>query len=292
MDEELLTVAAVARRIGVAPATLRTWDRRYGLGPSSHEAGEHRRYCPSDLAQLTLMRRLIISGVAPADAAVRAKAHSGSVSVENVIQDFEVREDVVDSLHRASKSLDKNFVETLLRKDISENGVIASWTEVIVPLLFLVGDEWAATGQGIEVEHMLSEIIKRLLREGVAEIKDPVNAQPVLLASVGEELHCLALHALAAALAEKGIESFFLGARTPLEAISGMVKRAAPPAVFLWAQLEQNSDPKFFNELPVVRPAPRVIVGGPGWDRETCADVVVAQDLTHACAEIERAVGL
>jgi len=292
MDEELLTVAAVARRIGVAPATLRTWDRRYGLGPSSHEAGEHRRYCPSDLAQLTLMRRLIISGVAPADAALRAKAHSGSVSVENVIQDFEVREDVVDSLHRAAKSLDKNFVETLLRKDISENGVIASWTEVIVPLLFLVGDEWAATGTGIEVEHMLSEIIKRLLREGVAEIKDPVNAQPVLLASVGEELHCLALHALAAALAEKRIESFFLGARTPLEAISGMVKRSAPPAVFLWAQLEQNSDPKFFKDLPVVRPAPRVIVGGPGWDRQSCADVVVAQDLTHACDEIERAVGL
>jgi len=292
MDEELLTVAAVARRIGVAPATLRTWDRRYGLGPSSHEAGEHRRYCPSDLAQLTLMRRLIVSGVAPADAAVRAKAHSGSVSVEHEIQSFEVREDVVDSLHRASKSLDKNFVETLLRKDIADNGVIATWTEVIVPLLFLVGDEWAATGTGIEVEHMLSESIKRLMREGVSEIKEPLNTQPVLLASVGEELHCLALHALAAALAEKGIETFFLGARTPLEAISGMVKRSAPPAVFLWAQLEQNSDPKFFNELPVVRPAPRVIVGGPGWDRDSCADVVVAQDLTHACAEIERAVGL
>jgi len=292
MDEELLTVAAVARRIGVAPATLRTWDRRYGLGPSSHEAGEHRRYCPNDLAQLTLMRRLIISGVAPADAAIRAKAHSGSVSVENVIKDFEVREDLVCSLHRAAKSLDKNFVQTALRKDIADYGVIASWTEVIVPLLFLVGDEWAATGTGIEVEHMLSEVIKRLLREGVAEIKDPVNAQPVLLASVGEELHCLALHALAAALAEKGIETFFLGARTPLEAISGMVKRAAPPAVFLWAQLEQNSDAKFFKDLPVVRPAPRVIVGGPGWDRESCADVVVAQDLTHACDEIERAVGL
>ena len=29
-----LAVAAVARRLGVAPATLRTWDRRYGLGPS------------------------------------------------------------------------------------------------------------------------------------------------------------------------------------------------------------------------------------------------------------------
>jgi len=292
MEQELLTVAAVARRIGVAPATLRTWDRRYGLGPSSHEAGEHRRYCPNDLAKLTMMRRLITSGVAPCDAAIRAKAHDGSATFDNLVEEFVVRDEVVDSLHRASKSLDKNFVETLLRKDIADNGVIASWTEVIVPLLFLVGDEWAATGTGIEVEHMLSEMIKRLLREGVVEIKDPVNTQPVLLASVGEELHCLALHALAAALAEKRIETYFLGARTPLEAISGMVKRAAPPAVFLWAQLEQNSDPKFFKDLPVVRPAPRVIVGGPGWDRESCADVVVAQDLTHACDEIERAVGL
>ena len=292
MEQELLTVAAVARRLGVAPATLRTWDRRYGLGPSSHEAGEHRRYCPNDLAKLTMMRRLITSGVAPCDAAIRAKAHEGSLTFDNLVEEFVVREDVVDLLHRASKSLDKSFVETLLRKDISENGVITSWTEVIVPLLFLVGDEWAATGTGIEVEHMLSEIIKRLLREGVVEIKDPVNAQPVLLASVGEEVHCLALHALAAALAEKRIETFFLGARTPLEAISGMVKRSAPPAVFLWAQLEQNSDPKFFKDLPVVRPAPRVIIGGPGWDQQECSDVVVAQDLTHACAEIERAVGL
>ena len=292
MEQELLTVAAVARRIGVAPATLRTWDRRYGLGPSSHEAGEHRRYCPNDLAKLTMMRRLITSGVAPCDAAIRAKAHEGSLTFDNLVEEFVVREDLVDSLHRASKALDKSFVETLLRKDISENGVITSWTEVIVPLLFLVGDEWAATGTGIEVEHMLSEIIKRLLREGVVEIKDPVNAQPVLLASVGEEVHCLALHALAAALAEKRIETFFLGARTPLEAISGMVKRSAPPAVFLWAQLDQNSDPKFFKDLPVVRPAPRVIIGGPGWDQQECSDVVVAQDLTHACAAIERAVGL
>ena len=292
MEQELLTVAAVARRLGVAPATLRTWDRRYGLGPSSHEAGEHRRYCPNDLAKLTMMRRLITSGVAPCDAAIRAKAHEGSLTFDNLVEEFVVREDLVDSLHRASKSLDKSFVETLLRKDISENGVITSWTEVIVPLLFLVGDEWAATGTGIEVEHMLSEIIKRLLREGVVEIKDPVNAQPVLLASVGEEVHCLALHALAAALAEKRIETFFLGARTPLEAISGMVKRSAPPALFLWAQLEQNSDPKFFKDLPVVRPAPRVIIGGPGWDQQECSDVVVTQDLTHACAEIERAVGL
>ncbi len=291
-NEELLTVAAVARRLGVAPATLRTWDRRYGLGPSLHESGDHRRYCPMDLARLTLMRRLITSGVSPCDAAQQAKNHKGKIKIEKIVGDYVVREDLVEALHKAAKSLDKRFIEASLRKDIAENGVEQSWSEVIVPLLFQVGNEWEATGKGVEVEHLLTEVLKGVLREQVEDIKKPVNAHPVLLASVGEELHSLALHALAAALAERKIESFFLGARTPLEALCGMVSRSAPPAVFLWAQLPQNADPKFFKEIPAIRPMPRIVLGGPGWDRESCKDVSVVHDLSQACAEIERAVGL
>ena len=69
-----LTVAAVARRLGVAPATLRTWDRRYGVGPSTHTAGSHRRYCALDIARLDLMRRLVNAGAPPAEAARAALA--------------------------------------------------------------------------------------------------------------------------------------------------------------------------------------------------------------------------
>ena len=291
MDDELLTVAAVARRIGVAPATLRTWDRRYGLGPSLHEAGSHRRYCPADLAKLTLMRRLISTGIAPCEAAEQAKAHKGAVKIEKLVNNFEHRQELVDALHRAASILDKSFIETVLRKDIAEHGVINTWTEVIVPLLIIVGDEWERTGAGIEVEHMLSELLKRIMREGVPEMKKPKNAQPVLLAAVGEEVHCLALHALAAALAERGIESFFLGARTPLEAIDAMVRRSAPPAIFLWAQLKHNGDEKFFREIPAIRPTPRIILGGPGWNLKDAREVTFVQDLSLACAEIESAVG-
>jgi len=73
----MLTVAAVARRLGVAPPTLRTWDRRYGLGPSAHTAGAHRRYSPADVARLMVMRRLTLEGVPSADAAAIAIATAG-----------------------------------------------------------------------------------------------------------------------------------------------------------------------------------------------------------------------
>lgn len=288
----LLTVAAVARRLGVAPATLRTWDRRYGLGPSSHEAGEHRRYCPLDVAKLMLMRRLISTGVSPCDAAKAAKNYRGTGGVKKLNYEFKARGDLVVAMHRAAKHYDKAFIESSLRRDLAKHGVVSSWSEVIAPLLFLIGRDWEETGKGVDVEHLLTEVLIGLLRESVDEIKRPHNAHPVLLASVGEELHCLAVHALAAALAERKIETYFLGSRTPIDALHGMVTRAAPPAIFLWAQLWQNADVKFFMDIPAIRPAPRIVLGGPGWDRTACSGVIFVEDLAQACLEIERAVGL
>ncbi|MET9881732.1 MerR family transcriptional regulator [Streptomyces sp. NPDC006430] len=64
-----LSTGAVARRLGVSPTTLRSWERRYAIGPASREAGRHRRWTPRDIARLELMCRLTAQGVPPAEAA-------------------------------------------------------------------------------------------------------------------------------------------------------------------------------------------------------------------------------
>lgn len=289
--EELLTVAAVARRLGVAPATLRTWARRYGIGPTDHESGSHRRYCPEDLAKLTTMRRLIIAGMSPAEAAEKALTVKSAIKMEKIVGEFSDRPDVIDALHSAANALDKSFIESTLRNDIEKNGVIRSWQEVIVPVLVMLGKSWEETGEGIEIEHFFSETLKRVLRERASMIQKPINPRPVLVASVGEEMHSLAIHALTAALAERNIESHFLGARTPFAALEAMVEKFAPPAIFLWAQLVENADPSFFKNLPAVRPAPRILLGGPGWRESDCANMTKTPDLNFACEEITRAIG-
>jgi len=289
--EELLTVAAVARRLGVAPATLRTWARRYGIGPSEHESGSHRRYRLEDLAKLTTMRRLIIAGMSPAEAAEKALTVKSEIKMEKIVGSFSDREDVINALHSAANALDKSFIESTLRNDIEKNGVIHSWQEVIVPVLVMLGNSWAETGEGIEIEHFFSETLKRVLRERASMIQKPINPRPVLVASIGEEMHSLAIHALTAALAERNIECHFLGARTPFAALEAMVEKFAPPAIFLWAQLVENADPSFFRNLPDVRPAPRILLGGPGWRESDCANMTKTPDLNFACEEITRAIG-
>lgn len=290
--EELLTVAAVARRLGVAPATLRTWDRRYDLGPSSHEAGEHRKYCAADVARLMMMRRLISAGVSPADAAEQAKKSKGTVKLEKIVREFEVREDVVAGINRALQAFDLAFVEETLRSELDEHGVEIAWHEIIVPTLIAIGESWEETGQGIEIEHAFSETLKKVFRERSTACEAPVNGHPVVIAAVGEEQHSLPLHALEAALCELGIKTHFLGARTPFEAIAATVSKLAPPAVFLWALLPQNANTDFYKNLPQIRPAPRILLGGPGWESLDCSEVTRVEGLGNACEEIQRAVGL
>ena len=289
---ELLTVAAVARRLGVAPATLRTWDRRYGLGPPIHLVGTHRRYSALDVAKLTLMRRLIATGVSPCDAAETAKKFRGTTNVGTFTYEFETREDLVTAILNAASTFDSTFIETELRKELENSGIVKAWTEVIAPVLILVGKIWEDTGKGIDVEHIFTDAVIKILNELSSSVSAPANARPVLLAAVGKELHCLALHALAAALAERGIQTQSLGALTPIEALQEFVARTAPPAIFLWASIEENAHTDFFLKLPSVRPTPRVILGGPGWEQKKHPGIAHTQDLMQACLEIERAVGL
>lgn len=297
-----LTVAAVARRLGVAPATLRTWARRYGLGPSGHAAGAHRRYSLTDVARLEAMRRLTLDGVAPGEAARLAlwgqpapaslTAGPGEHPDGRRGEELPGADAVVADLNRAAVALDSATVLSTLRRQIAEHGVVRTWDDVLRPVLATAGARWAATGEGVEVEHLLSDCVVTVLRETSSHAQEPPGSRPVLLACAPEEQHALPLHAVAAGLAERGLAARVLGAAMPGFALEAAVRRTGPAVLFLWSQLPGTAHPAVLEALPVTRPPTAVVVGGPGWVPATLPRrVTFAGSLPAALDLVDRALG-
>lgn len=303
-DGPPLTVAAVAHRLGIAPATLRTWDRRYGLGPQEHALGAHRRYTPADVARLQTMRRLTLEGVPPGDAA-RVALRSPLVEAPGVplapstgggpggrVLALPGASDAVRGLGRAAMALDTGEVTRLLARQVDAHGVLHTWDHVLRPVLIAVGARWAVTGEGIEVEHLLSDCAAAVLRRQTDAVTAVPGRRPVLLACAPDEQHALPLHALGAGLAERGIATRTLGPAMPAAALRAAVRRTGPAALFVWAQLTKTADPAVLSSFPVTRPPTAVIVGGPGWTPAELPDrVSMARDLPHAVSLVERSLG-
>jgi MerR family transcriptional regulator, light-induced transcriptional regulator len=287
MPAPSLTVAAVARRLGVAPGTLRTWDRRYGIGPSGHAPGQHRRYSPDDVARLELMQRALVRGASPADAARYALAvelpaprrsstpqgrHApspepvtdGRTRVGGRVLRLPGAGRRARGVGRAALALDAAAVAGLLVESVDDDGVETTWDEVVRPVLAAIGDRWDHTGTGIEIEHLVSECVRAVI--GRPEPTGAHDARPVLLAAMPGEQHVLPLLALAAALGARGVPHRYLGADLPAPALAAAARRTAPAAVVLWSQLAQTADGDVLRSLPHTRPRYRTFVAGPGWD--------------------------
>lgn len=280
-DELTLTVASVARRLGVAPATLRTWDRRYGIGPSKHDSGKNRLYSLADVAKLDYMRNLVLQGVTPAKAARLAVAHdlppaklqptafddSREVKkpLPNNVVSFESPKNLIRGLYRAATMLDQESCRKIIGQLIDSKGVVWVWDNVLVKILQELGQKWEQTGQGIEVEHLIVEVIESEFRIIATSVNEPINTKPILLACTAHELHTLAIHAISAALAQHNIRCRILGPRLPAESLASAVSKIGPSAVLVWSQTKGTAEPELWNQIGQQRPLPKYVAAGPGW---------------------------
>ncbi|QVQ54263.1 MerR family transcriptional regulator [Spiractinospora alimapuensis] len=242
----MLTPAATARLLGVAPTTLRSWDRRYGIGPDQRSSGGHRRYSSSDIERLRELCRLVAEGMPPALAARQVRDAPGDDSLVPRVRGHRpggntlplaTASSTLQGVARAAMRMDSDLVERRLQEAMTEHGTVRTWEEIAQPLLYGMGRKWQDTRRYVEVEHLLSWSISTVLRR-VPSPSEKVDARerPVVLACVPDEMHCLPVEALAAALREVGTPHRVLGQCTPTDAIVHTVDRLRPRAVLLWCQ--------------------------------------------------------
>jgi DNA-binding transcriptional MerR regulator len=276
----------VARRLGVAVTTLRTWHQRYGLGPSLHEPGQHRRYTEQDIERLETMQRLLAAGVAPGEAArwaTRGPEQRPTATVEVTPDDVQPS---IRGLERAALRLDAPVIRQIVSQAVRRLGVVVAWDEVLLPVLPWIGDRHAATGGLVEVEHLLSTCISAAL--SAVPRPSPTVPLRIMLACADEEQHSLPVEALAAALAATGVPVRMLGARVPTSALLAAVRRTGPSALLVWSHDRSTGDPDQLEAVLAERNRPLVLAAaGPGWDpAELHAEVNRPLSLNEAITQL------
>lgn len=300
-EEPTLPVAAVARRLGVAPATLRTWARRYGIGPRGHTTGRHRRYAPEDIARLELMQQALLRGATPAEAASYALRTSTPVYEdvdvvaprEPLLREVGPRATQVLGLSRAAMAMDAVATQRLVADGIARLGAVAAWTDMLGPVLSALSSRWTHSGECLEVERLVNECALAAMINATPTVTAPRNPRPVLLCGAPDEPSGVPLHVLRAALARTGIGTLMLGSALPAAALAAAVRRTGPAAVVVWAQLPHYVGVDLFDRVPRTRQRVRLFACGPGWHPTQLPDRVDRlEDLAEAVRRIESLVGV
>lgn len=250
-DSPRYTVRAVARRLGVPTATLRSWNQRYGIGPSAHSPGSHRLYSGADIEVVELMQHLIDRG---ANAASAARAALDSAIPKRA----DTASFVTAALH-----LDVAKASQLLERHIRHYGVCDTWDELIRPAFAAIDARQDDGDRCIDVEHALSWTVSRELQRLSRAPAD--GSTSIVLACTAGETHTLALEALRAALDERGHAALMLGADVPGAALIDAIERRTVDdvTVVLWSQLGETAD--IAAARAVLDARAHLVVGGLGW---------------------------
>ncbi|MEU3461240.1 MerR family transcriptional regulator [Streptomyces sp. NPDC006733] len=306
-----ISTGALARRLGVSATTVRTWDRRYGVGPAVRSSGQHRRWTPQDVAVVEEMCRLTASGVPPAEAA-RVVRGAGPAQADAApsgpprparpaskagsgLPLGEARQEC-RGLARAAMRLDGPAVDALLAGLIDRHGLVVAWQEVMAPTLRAVGRKWQTSGERYaEVEHLLSWHVSSALRR-LPGTPPAAGATPVLLAGVPHDPHTLALEALAAGLSSLGVATRMFGGAVPADALDEAVRRIGPAAVVLWSQSRATADRRLARRVAATswgvrgaRAHPLVLLAGPGWAGPLMPGMLRPQSLLDALSALAEA---
>jgi MerR family transcriptional regulator, light-induced transcriptional regulator len=228
-----MRIGEVARVTGVSPATLRVWERRYGVLRPERTPGGHRVYAMADVARVRALLMRVDEGASVSAAAREliegrpegAAADLGAAMSKEAWQAVEAFDDA--ALRRA------------VTLAIHTIGVAAASDLVVVPVLRRLGDEWRLSTRNVAREHFASTVLRSVVLRflpGLGAAGTGGATMRCLLFCPDGELHDLGLAMAGVALAEAGWQAIVLGAHTPLASVEAILDELRPDAVLVGAQ--------------------------------------------------------
>lgn len=234
-EEATLRIGELARRAGIPPATLRAWERRYGIVEPQRTEGGYRLYSEADERRLKRMLELITRGLAPAEAAQRAllappePAGAAAANGDAPPTDLDA---LCDELLERLRAYDELGAHRAIDRALSAYGVGSLLSLLILPVLRRIGDLWSRDELSVAEEHFATHVIRgRLLSLGRGWAG--AEGRLAMLACPPGEQHDLGAIVFGLMLRERGWRIAFLGADTPIDTLEQADRRLAPAIVVL-----------------------------------------------------------
>ena len=221
-------LGAVVRLTGLSAHTIRAWERRYGAVRPTRTPGGTRRYTPSDIARL----RVLKAGV---EAGHRIGEIAGLPDAEIDARLSLLRDDArppLEELRAAIARLDAVEVERLLAIQCAVLGPAAFARDVAAPLLREVGDRWESGDLSVAAEHLVSSITRGILGAALRGSADR-DAPRLLLATPEGERHELGCLIAAVTALASGAAPTYLGPDLPAGEVAQAARRIGAAAVAL-----------------------------------------------------------
>ena len=168
----LLNIAAISRRTGVAPDTLRKWEQRYGVLRPERTKGGQRRYTEQDTARVEWLRDRVTEGWRIGEAArVLQEAQAPPLEEPDALRQALVEAACDGRAVCVPGLLDQVFAVLPLEHAL---------TEVVAPALRELGDAWCRGEVSVAEEHAVSTQVRARLDQLIADARGGVRGTAVL----------------------------------------------------------------------------------------------------------------
>jgi MerR family transcriptional regulator, light-induced transcriptional regulator len=248
-----LNMAALTRRTGVPPDTIRKWEQRYGVLKPGRTSGGQRRYSERDVARVEWLKARLADGYRIGEAAALL-GDSGVVATTTA----ELRDELVDAVHRS----DVQAVRATVEQSLTLESPGTAFTEVLAPALVDIGERWRTGDLTVAQEHLASAAVTGALQRLVADRRGNVRGVAVLACAPGER-HEIGLLMLAVLLHADGWQLAYLGPDTPVGEAVELAELLGASALCFSATIEEHAR-ALERELASTRVPCQVLVGGSG----------------------------
>jgi DNA-binding transcriptional MerR regulator len=258
-----MRIGDLSRRTGVATHQLRAWERRYGLPKPLRSSGNYRLYSSADEARVRLMARYLADGVPAAQAAELTIGARFAVPM-GAGHRVPIREvsDAQDEIREALARFDETSAQRTLERLYSAFTPTTVTRDVLLPYMHELGDRWDAGQVSVAQEHFATNFFQaRLL--ALARGWDRGLGPRALLACAPNEQHALALIVFGIALHELGWRITYLGADTPIDALTEVAEIVNPELTVVAAVMRQRLS-RYALQLSGFTQRWKLALGGPG----------------------------